>query len=271
MLNLAKIILWIAFFVIAWLLNPIFFVLVMLGFFVYIIYKAIPVFWALKANVHFNDGEYRKACEHYKKANKRNKVRFSFRFSYGCTLMRTGDFDGAEAVFNGIIRDKRNVKDIERNQAKQQRCMVYMKQGRLDDAMEEAMELFNSGYRNSFMYAMIGYFKMLKNEPQKEVTAFCEEAYKFNNDSRDILDNLSICYYNEGKYEKAKEISDKLMKLNPTFAEAYYHGAQIALRCNDYDKARKLMQGLDQCHMSAMTTVTRDEIKEMKRKLGLTK
>lgn len=271
MLGIVKIILWIVFFVFAWFLNPMFFLFATIGFFIYLLYKTIPVFMALKANVYFSEGKYRKSAELYKKINKRNKVKFNFRFSYGCALMRTGDFDGAEAVFNSIIRDKVNIKENERNQAKQQRCMVYMKQGRLSDAMEEAEELFDGGYKNSFMYAMIGYFKMLNNEPQSDITAFCEEGYKYNSDNRDIMDNLSICYYKEGKYEKAKEISQKLMKLNPTFAEAYYHGAQIAIRCNDYDRARELIKGIDKCNMSAMTTVTRDEIKEMKRKLGLTK
>lgn len=270
MVKVVKTLLWVVAFVFLYFTNIMAFWLGMICMFVYLMYKAIPLIYSIRANVMFNEGKFRKAAELYKKANKRDNTSFSIKYYYACALMRTGDFDGAEAILNGIVRDKKRFKEADKNIARQQRCMVYLRQDRMDEAIESAMELFEGGYKNSQMYAMIGYFKTLSNEPQKDVTAFCEEAYEYNNEHRDIMDNLSICYYREGRYKEAKEISDKLMELNPTFVEAYYHGAQIALKCNDYDRARELAEGIDSCHMSAMTTISREEIRELKRRVGLT-
>ena len=270
MVDFIKVLLWIAAFAVLFFTNLMAFWLGMLLCFVYLVYKAIPLIYSIRANAMFSEGRYRKAAELYKKANKRDNTKFNLRYYYACALMRTGDFDEAEAILNGVIRDKKRIKEADKNTARMQRCMVYLRQGRKAEAIESATELFESGYKNSNMYAMIGYFKIMSNEPQKSVTAFCEEAYEYNNEHRDIMDNLSICYMREGRYAEAKELSDKLMELSPTFVEAFYHGAEIALKCNDYDRARELAKGIDSCHMSAMTTVSREEIRELKRRVGLT-
>ena len=116
---------------------------------------------------------------------------------------------------------------------------------------------------------MLGYLKTLGNEPQSEVTKFCEEAYEYNSDSRDIMDNLAICYYNEGRYKEAKEISDKLIAAEPEFIEAYYHGAQIAIKCNDKERAKELTKKIDDCTRTAMTSITCEEVENLKTSLGL--
>ena len=118
-------------------------------------------------------------------------------------LLRTGYADEAEKVLDPIIR----VKGLapEKNLAKQQRCMVYYKQGRLDEAIEDAQSMMNEGYRNSSIYGMLGYFKLLRNDDLDETTKLCEEAYDYNSDDRDIKDNLSICYFRKGEYEKAEK------------------------------------------------------------------
>jgi len=269
MTNLIKFGLWAVVFVLLFRMNKALFALVTALFALYGLYLYIPMFWAGKARDCFDKGEFSKAIEFYKKATKRDKVNFNIKLSYAYTLMRAGKFDDAETFLNAIVRDRRNTKPEQRNMAKQQRCMVYLRQGRYSEAMEEAMEMFNGGYKNTQMYAMLGYFKLLGNEPQSEITKFCEEAYDYNSEGRDIMDNLAICYYNEGRYSEAKEISDKLIAEAPEFMEAYYHGAQIALKCNDKERAKELAQKIDGCRRTAMTTITREEVEDIKTKAGL--
>ena len=52
---------------------------------------------------------------------------------------------------------------------------------------------------------MLGFFKLLRNDDLDETTKLCEEAYDYNSDDRDIKDNLSICYFRKGEYEKAEK------------------------------------------------------------------
>lgn len=54
-----------------------------------------------------------------------------------------------------------------------------------------------------------------------ETTKLCEEAYDYNSDDRDIKDNLSICYFRKGEYEKAEKISDELVGSAPNFVEGF--------------------------------------------------
>ena len=269
MTNLIKFGLWAVVFVLIFNISKTLFGILIAFLALYGLYWYIPLFWAGKAKDCFDKGEFSKAIEFYKKATKRDKVNFNIKLSYAYTLMRAGKFDDAETLLNAMVRDRINLKPEQRNMAKQQRCMVYLRQNRYDEALEDAMEMFDGGYKNTQMYAMLGYFKLLGNEPQSEITKFCEEAYDYNSDSRDIMDNLAICYYNEGRYSEAKEISDKLIADAPEFMEAYYHGAQIALKCNDKESAKELAQKIDECRRTAMSTITREEVEELKIRVGL--
>ena len=225
----------------------------------YGLYTVLPTIYEINGNRAFAAGNYEASKAWYKKAYDTHRSKVRTRITYSAILLRTGDNDEAETVLNAIIRAKGAKPDV-KNHAKQQRCMVYCKQGRMDEAMEEAMELFENGYKNTAMYGMIGYFKLLRGDDIDETTKFCEEALEYNDDDRDIMDNLSICYYKKGEYEKAKELSDKIIESNPTFVEAYFHGAQIAEKLGNYKTALEYLDKIPECTRSFMTTVSEDEI-----------
>ena len=229
---------------------------------IYAIYAIMPALYEIQANKAYQAGDFNKSRDWYKKAVDTNRAKINTKTSYAYILMRTGDIDLAETVLNGIIRTK-GVKPAEKNYAKQQRCMVYFKQGKLDEAIEEANEIFDDGnYKNTTLYGMLGYFKYL-TEPVEDALKFCLEAYEYNSDDRDITDNLSLCYYKKGDYEKAKELSDKIISQNPQFVEAYYHGAQIAVKCGEYEKAKEYLEKIPDCRWSNMTTVTHEEVEKL--------
>ena len=235
----------------------------------YAVYKYIPTFWAVKAQKAFEAGDFKESKRNYKKAMDTGRAKLQIRLNYVYVLMRTGDFDEAENLLNPVIRVSRLKKEEYRNMAKQQRCMIYYKTGRLDEAIEDAEEMFNDGYKNTTMYAMLGFFKLLTNKNLNEVTRFCEEAYEYNDEDRDIRDNLSICYYRQGKYEKAKELSDKIIEESPLFVEAYYHGAQIAEAMGDYQRGLELLEHVKDCRRSHMTTVSEEEVEKLRQRLAL--
>ncbi len=245
------------------------FLVAIIALVIYCIYLAIPNFHIIKAQRALGEGDYKRAIRSFKKAIATKRVGAEVKINYAYTLMRVGEFDRAESVLNDIIRYDKSKKDDIKNAAKQQLCMVYYKQGRMREAIADAYKMFNDGYKNSNLYAMLGYFKILNNEPIDDVTRFCEEAYEYNSDNRDIIDNLSICYYKQRRYEEAKELSDTILEKNPQFVEAYYHGAQIAIKCGDLERAKELAQKIDSCNRSCMTTVSVEEVEKLKREVGL--
>ncbi len=229
-------------------------------------YRYIPSYYAMKGNKAYAAGNDEEACEWYRKAYDTGRTKVQLKTSYAYILTKTGRYDEAEKVLDPIVRVK-SLAPEKKNPAKIQRCMVYYKQGRLDEAMDDAMDIYNSGFRNSNLYGMLGLFKLLRGDDLNETLSFCKEAYEYNGDNRDIMDNLSLCYYNMGEYVEAEKISDKLISGQDSFLEAYYHGAQIALKLNKKDKAREYLAGIDRCGRSELTTVSVDEIETLKKEL----
>ena len=226
------------------------------------IYNFLPTYYAINGNKAFEIGDEDRAREWYKKACETGRANVKLKSYYAYVLLRTGYADEAEKVLDPIIRVK-GLAPEKKNLAKQQRCMVYYKQGRLDEAIEDAQSMMNEGYRNSSIYGMLGYFKLLRNDDLDETTKLCEEAYDYNSDDRDIKDNLSICYFRKGEYEKAEKISDELVGSAPNFVEGFYHGIQIAMKLNKYDKAAEYAEKLKECKRSGMTTVTEEEVNKL--------
>lgn len=233
------------------------------------IYKYIPTFYAIKAQNAFEQGNYKESAEYYKKSMNTGRARLQTRINYCYVLMRLGKFNEAEKLLNPVISaGNLGNKEQYRNIAKQQRCMLYYKIGKKEEALADAQEMFEDGYKNTVMYAMLGYFKFASGENIEEVTRFCEEAYEYNDEDRDIRDNLSMCYLKLGEYEKAKELSDKIIEESPKFVEAYYHGAQIAKAMGDYDRAVELLENIKKCNRSAMTTISEDEVETLRREVS---
>lgn len=247
----------------AYKLNVILGIIVSFAVLIYGIVIFMPAWWSLQAQRAFAEGDFKKSEKLFKKSVNTGRASINVKINYAYVLMRTGKFNEAEKILDLIVRTKGPKYEKERRSAKQQRCMVYYKQDRLDEAIEDATEMFNDGYKNTQLYGMLGYFKLIKGDNLEEATKFCEEAYDYNSDDRDITDNLALCYYEKGDYEKAEELSDKIVKEAPKFVEAYYHGAQIAIKRGKYKKAKNLMSHIDNCRWSAMTTVSREAVDEL--------
>lgn len=231
----------------------------------YGIYTYIPTYYASKGNQAFNNGDFKEAAAQYKKCMQ-HRPKVNHRINYAYMLMRIGEFDEAEKVLDFILRF-RTVKPQLRNEARRQRCMVYYKQNRLDEAVADAQTMFDDGYKTSQMYAMLGYFKLLQAPTAQDTYDFCAEAYDYDEDNRDIKDNMILAFFYRGEYEKAKEISDKVMSENPQFVEAYYHGAQIEEKLGNYDKALEYIEKIPTCRWSNMTTVTEEQVDILKKQV----
>ena len=223
------------------------------------IYKLIPSVFAAKGNAAYADGDVKKAIEFYEKAIKFSGGKPQHKPAYALMLMRTGNFEKAERLLNEVILYG-GVKQNEKMNAKLFRCRVYQKTGRLDEALEDAEEIFES-YKNTTVYGMICYLKQLKGGAELEL---CLEAYDYNSDDRDICDNLAVAYIRSGELAKAEEITAELREKFPNFVEGFYHSAVVAKLRGDKTAALEYLDSIEECRRTMMTTVSKEEINALR-------
>ena len=122
------------------------------------IYNFLPTYYAINGNKAFEIGDEDRAREWYKKACETGRANVKLKSSYAYVLLRTGYADEAEKVLDPIIRVK-GLAPEKKNLAKQQRCMVYYKQGRLDEAIEDAQSMMNEVF--TVCLAILNYLEMM--------------------------------------------------------------------------------------------------------------
>lgn len=231
------------------------------------IYNFLPTIYKLKSRKYLYNGEYIKAKSVLQKSAEKPTARAELKMEYAYVLMRAGEFEDAERMYNNILASK--IDKSLRMRAVVQRSLCYYKIGNFDEAYSDVCELYESGYKSMNLYALLGYLKIVKAPKSQETYDFCAEAYDYADDERDICDNMIICLYNRGEYYQAKEISDKVLNDNPKFVEAWYHGAQIDVALGDYESAKDKIEQIDYCNRSSMTTVSEQEILNLKNEINI--
>lgn len=226
----------------------------------YIIYILYPRFFAARGQQAFGAGDFENAKKYSERAYKR--MNFNQRMSYAYMLIRMNEEEKALEILDAYIRLK-GLDIKSKNIAKRQRSLAYYKLGRYEEALRDACDAYEAGYTTKTLYGLMGMLMLVLNKDLEKTTKFCEEAYNYDEDDRDIQDNMSICYYLQGDYEMAKEINGYVREENPEFLEGYYHGAQIAIKLKDYKTAKELLEKTKECKRTEMTTVSETAVKSL--------
>ena len=236
--------------------------LMALGF---LIYKAMPAIYAIKANSLYNSGDIDGAKKYYQKAIDTGRANSHVIVRYVMILMRNGNFKTALRLIDKTVSG-RYVRDEDKLLLKQYRCLLYHKLGDVEEAMDDALEIFSS-VKNTTSYSLLGYLKLAQEEIGESTLRLCLEGYDYNSDDRDIVDNLVYAYYRMGYLEEAEELLPELIEKNPNFVEGYYHGALVKLALGKKKEAKELFEKISECNKTALTTVSDEEISELGEKL----
>ena len=230
------------------------------------LYKFLPTIYSMQGNKAFSEGRQNDAIKWYKKAAATGRASDAVMNGYGMVLLRCGFPVDAERVFDAIVC-KKSAKSEDKNRAKQYRTLCYYKQGRMDEALEDAKELFME-YRTTVNYGIMGLFMALTDAPREELLTFCGEAYEYNSDDRDIADNLAVALIKCEKYDEAAKLCAGIIENHPQFVEGYYHGAIAEKMLGNREKAREYLDKTAECKRTFMTTVSEEEIKALKEEIA---
>lgn len=232
----------------------------------FLIYKALPSFYASLGRKAYNKDDKEKTIKYYDKSVDSGRAKTNVFITYVLILMRMGEMKKALQIADRKIADRKTAEG-EKYILKGYRCLIYHNQGNSREALEDAKEIFES-YKNTMAYSLLGYLMLACDEPIKETLDFCLEAYDYNSDDRDIVDNLVLAYYKNGNYEKAEELSKTLIEMSPNFVEAHYHSALVAKALGKDEDAKEFLEDMDSCIRTALTTVTEEEIENLKNELN---
>ena len=231
-------------------------ILVSLLVFGVVFYRRGSAFCMAIAMRNYTKGQKNKAMDWFERGYKMG-MKINQKTTYAYYLLREGRVGRCEEVLSSMLAF-RSQKPIEKAQTKATHAMLLMKTGRLYEAIEELEEIFPT-YKNSSTYGSLGFCYLVQGNMQKALE-FNEEAYDYNSDDLIIVDNLMQTYAKMGEFEKAYELSQKLMEKEPAFREAYYDVAVIEYQMGKTEDALKRLEHALTIPTSFLTTVSDDII-----------
>lgn len=242
--------------------------IIVIALILFLLYKMnYASYFEMKANLELRNGNISNALKLYEKAYISKNRKFSVDISYARALLRSGDTEKALELMNNILG--LNLTKEVKTTAKQTRSLINYKLGNIDEAYEEAYELYNDyNYTTSNMRALMGFMMLVKGVPMDETIKFCEEAYDYDSDNRDIVDNLAVCCYQTKNYKKGLELCESLTDEHPKFVEGWYHGALMLSALGDKKRALEWLKNIAECNRTGMTTVSEEEIEELEKQLS---
>lgn len=208
------------------------------------------------ASSKYHKGDFDGALADLKKAVEISPKSSSLRGSLAYLLLKLGHTDEAAVEIEKALSSANN--GTERNTLRQTRALVLWKQGRLDEAIEDLEKLLQE-FETTNVYATLGFLYIEKGDLQKALD-FNLKAMDYNSSNAIILDNLGSTYIRLGEFDKAEEIYQKVMKLQPVFPEAYYNYARVLEKAGDLDKALYMVRHSLTLRFWNISTVTKEEV-----------
>lgn len=236
--------------------------IISLGF---LVWKNLPALYAMAGARSYNSDKDEAAISWYERAVDTGRADAKIYSAYILILMRTGRLKSAQSALNLAIANPK-IATADKYILKCYRCLVYFKTGNGEEALSDAREIFEC-YKNTTVYGLLGYLMLATDESPDKTLDFCLEAYDYNSDDRDIVDNLVLAYYKLGRLDEAEDLAAKLREMSPSFVEAQYHSALIARARGKIEEAREFVKNIDSCLRTALTTVGEEEIEDFKKEL----
>jgi len=202
-------------------------------------------------------GKLDKAMSWYKKAEKNDVTIANFQMAYGVLLLRSGHFEEAKALFEKLLVFYSGNESVKIN-SKINLSLVYWKLGDLDAAIERMQEL-HSKLKNSRTYGTLGYLLVEKGD-YEEALKFNMDALEYDDTDPVVLDNIGQIYYHMGDMDNAFTYFQKAHEQKEDQVVTLYYLGDIYKQRGELDKAREMLEKALSCNISALSTISREEI-----------
>ena len=209
-------------------------------------------------------GKQREALQLMEEAYKLNPKHPAVLANYSYLLLKSNQVDKAEDMLETL--KKQNKIDKLLPNITMTQSLIRWKQGKLDEAISILEEL-QSKMQTTVLYGSLGYFYIEKGDLDRALD-YNLQALDYNDSDAIILDNLLLTYILREEWDKADEISEKLMALSPKFPEAYYHDGLLKEHHGDLSGALSRYDTALNKSFSAVSTESRSKIEQHRDQLA---
>ncbi len=216
-------------------------------------------FRAMKGYLKMAKGKWSEAEPHLAFAYENGTKKPAYLTAYGALLMQKRDYTKCLEVYERAIKHTPEKSGY----LPAIKCSIITckyKLGEIDNAIEQVKELYDE-YRSSTVYMLYGYLLMKSGNLEKALEINLE-GYDYDQQDAAICDNLGQNYYLMEDYETAKKYFDKALRIKYNMVDSCYFLADIFLMEEHYQKAFDLLEEAMEAPFSALTTVTKEQIKE---------
>ncbi len=230
--------------------------------FVYFVLSAIifrPYYYGMAGNTYYFVRKFDKARKYYRKAIKLNTTNVPALYNYALDLLHDGR--AAEALPLLERAEKYNTKLIYEKNIPLAIGSCHWVMGNIDKAIEimEGLEEKYS-YVNVSTLTTLGYLYILKMDYEK-AEEYTLRAIEDTPEHAPAWDNMGQIYYNKGDMAKAKEYFTKALEYKDNMADSLYYMGLIAKYEGNKQMSIDYFTKASQCNVSALNTVTLNEIK----------
>ncbi len=219
------------------------------------------IFYTLKANREFVKKNEVKGYELLTKAYNAGGVPLVVINGYIYISLKLGyteiALEAIDKVLSGKVHFK--VKEGGRNMILTQKALYLWQTDDIIGGVNLLNELYENDYRTTIFYGNFGCLLYLNGDYEK-AEKICLEAYEYGAQDKVTLDNLVAVYIKLNKWDLAEKYYLELVDLNPTFAEAFYHGAQISLNKGNISEATDLVNRCKEFKLNNVSSITGQDI-----------
>lgn len=217
-------------------------------------------YFGMAGNMYYFVKKFDKARKYYSLAAKLNTINVPALYNYGIMLLHDGKSKEALALFERA--QKYNTKLIYEKNIPLAMGSCYWLMGNIDKAIElmEGLEEKYS-YVNVSTLTTLGYLYILKEDYDK-AEEYTKRALDDIPEHAPAWDNMGQIYFNKGDMPKAKEYFQKALEYRENMPDSLYYMGIIAKNEGDLDTAKKYLDRALNCNVTALNTVTVEEIKK---------
>jgi len=195
-------------------------------------------------------------------AYKTHKLNPSYQLIFAYIVLRYGELEEAENIIaKATVIGKHALKEEEFKAVKLNRALITWKRGDLSQAIVQLEELYADGYSTAGLFGSLGSFYILNKEYDKAIE-LSEKGLQINPSDLVTLDNMGQAYIGLGRLDEAMDVYKKLIPQKPGFLEAYYNYGSILEKKDMLQEAKYNYETALTFDEKFLSTITHDEVCE---------